>query len=61
MDSNPAETVFVDDGYPEADEFSNNYRERESRVHRRALPSTLPERRNAVVRVVRQLFGFDRA
>jgi hypothetical protein len=53
-----AETVFVDDGYPEADEFANNYRERITRVER-TLPMSAVERQRGVVAVLRSLFGWN--
>ena len=60
VEKQQAETVFVDDGYPEADEFANNYRERVSRMVRTMPQASTLGRQSGVVRVLRSLFGWNR-
>jgi hypothetical protein len=60
MDKNTSDTVFVDDGYPEADEFSNNYRERVSRVHRIVTAHGEPQPESGLIGAVIALFAGRR-
>jgi hypothetical protein len=49
--------VFVDDGYPEADEFANNYRERSSSLELDAARN-LPAAADGVLARFRRLLGL---
>jgi hypothetical protein len=50
-------TVFVDDGYPEADEFANNYRERASDLELKAASDAHAP--SPVLARFRRLLGLD--